>query len=522
MKKRTLSLLLAVLMLALSLVQTACKKTPATEAPAAQAPSNAAADGEAFVFPEGETDFAALRTPGSQEAAFGYRTFFLPAPNNGTQPFIGDTMPYYENGVYYVYYLKEGGDSYNHSIYLVTTRDFVEYTEKEDVVLEASRSGGQDGWIGTGSVVKVKDVYYLFYTGHAFSDAYEFKEKIMVAKGTDPTSFEKVAGWEIVPPSELGQKNDFRDPQAYYDEASDTIVMTVTASQGGKARILKYTLSSDLAQVAYDGVIFTDPTGSFWNLECSDTFRIGEKYYLTYSGQDDTLWYAVSDEPYGPYGEAVRLDAKLFYAAKHVENGADAYMVGWARRSESVSSTQDVTGWAGNLAVQKLVQNEDGSLALAPVDAVLAQFTDRRQLLVEGMTAELSAGSAYGYLDLCTVFESFLLTGRIRFEKSGTFGLAFDYNGRADKYKFITFDPAAGTLSLQFNEGNTPITETAVRLEAGKDYAFTYIQEGSVGIFYLDGLAALTVRLYGVAGRPVRLFAENNSVAVSDLRQYTR
>ena len=115
-----------------------------------------------------------------------------------------------------------------------------------------------------------------------------------------------------------------------------------------------------------------------------------------------------------------------------------------------------------------------------------------------------------------------MLTGRIRFEKSGTFGLAFDYNGRADKYKFITFDPAAGTLSLQFNEGNTPITETAVRLEAGKDYAFTYIQEGSVGIFYLDGLAALTVRLYGVAGRPVRLFAENNSVAVSDLRQYTR
>ena len=61
-----------------------------------------------------------------------------------------------------------------------------------------------------------------------------------------------------------------------------------------------------------------------------------------------------------------------------------------------------------------------------------------------------------------------------------------------------------------------------VELEAGKDYAFTYIQEGSVGILYLDGLAALTVRLYGVSGRPVRLFAENNTAAVSDLRQYTR
>ncbi len=517
--KKAVSILL-VLCLAVTMLA-GCKGKTSQESSAPKN-ENVAADGEAFVFPENETDYAALRTPGSQEAAYTYKTFFLPSPDGDVQPYVGDTMPYYEDGTYYIYYLKEGGDSYNHSIYLTTTKDFVTYTEKDDVVLEASRAGGQDGWIGTGSVVKVKDLYYFFYTGHAFSDSYEFKEKILVAKGTSLTSFEKVADWEIVPPSELGQKNDFRDPQAYYDEATDTITMTVTAAQSNKARILKYSLSGDLSTVTYDGIIFTDPTGAFWNLECSDTFRLGDKYYLTYSGQDDTLWYAVSDTPYGPYGEAVRLDAKLFYAAKHVDNGADAYMVGWARRSESVSSTQDVNGWAGNLAVQKLIQNANGSLALAPVDAVKAQFTARRQLLVDDMKVELATGSAYGYADLCTAYEAYLLTGTIRFEKNGTFGFAFDYNGRADKYKFITFDPKAGTISLQFNEGNTPITETAVQLESGKDYAFTYIQEGSVGILYLDGLAALTVRLYGVSGRPVRLFAENNTVTVSDLKLYTR
>ena len=514
MKKRICALLLAGLLL-MSLA--ACKGKDAEPA----APANTAADGETFIFPENETDYAALRTPGSQEAAYTYKAFFLPAPDGTAQPYVGDTMPYYEDGTYYIYYLKEGGDSYNHSIYLTTTKDFVTYTEKDDVVLEASRAGGQDGWIGTGSVVKVKDAYYFFYTGHAFSDSYEFKEKILVAKGDSLTSFEKVADWEIIPPAELGQKNDFRDPQAYYDEATDAITLTVTASMSNKARILKYTLSGDLQTVTYDGVIFTEATGAFWNLECSDTFRLGDKYYLTYSAQDDTLWYAVSDAPYGPYSEPVRLDGKLFYAAKHVENGTDAFMVGWARRSESVSSTQDVTGWAGNLAVQKLIQNPDGTLALAPADAILAQYTGRRQLLVEGMEASVAAGSAYGYTDLCTAYESYLLTGTLRFEKSGSFGLAFDYNGRADKYKFITLDPVANTLSLQFNEGATPITDTAAELEAGKDYAFTYIQEGSVGIFYLDGQAALTVRLYGVSGRPVRLFAENNTVTVSNLKQYT-
>ena len=48
------------------------------------------------------------------------------------------------------------------------------------------------------------------------------------------------------------------------------------------------------------------------------------------------------------------------------------------------------------------------------------------------------------------------------------------------------------------------------------------MQEGSVGIFYLDGIAALTVRLYGVTGRPVKLFTENNTVTVSELKLYTR
>ncbi|MBQ3651016.1 MAG: hypothetical protein II959_01140, partial [Clostridia bacterium] len=156
MKKQSLALFLAILLLVS--LGFGCQGKEAAPA----APANVAADGEAFVFPENETDFAALRTPGSQEAAYTYKTFFLPAQDGTAQPYVGDTMPYYEDGTYYIYYLKEGGDSYNHSIYLATTTDFVTYTEKDDVVLEASRAGGQDGWIGTGSVVKVKDTYYFF------------------------------------------------------------------------------------------------------------------------------------------------------------------------------------------------------------------------------------------------------------------------------------------------------------------------------------------------------------------------
>lgn len=478
--------------------------------------------GDVISDPGNDKDFSELSKADDQEEAYEYRSFFLPAIDVFSQPYVGDPMPYYEDGVYYIYYLKEAGDSYRHSIYLATTTDFVTYTEYDDPILESSEEAdAQDGWIGTGSVVKAEDTYYLFYTGHADSSALEYKEKIMVAVGDSPVSFEKKDGWEITPPDELGQKNDFRDPQAYYDPETGNITLTVTAAQDGTARILKYTLGADLETPVYDGIIFTDPVGGFWNLECSDTFRIGDTWYLTYSAQDDTLWYAASDTPYGPYGEPVRLDGKLFYAAKHVENGTDAYMAGWARRSESPSSLK-VDAWAGNLAVQKLVQNEDGSLFLAPVDALAQSYSVRRALAVDDTHIFVGGGSDISYADAFTCYESFLISGEFCYTGEGSFGLSFDFDGEDESSKRISVSPAEGKLQLLFRNGGMLVTETAAALTPGKDYAFTYIQEGSVGIFYIDGTAALTVRMYGASGKSIRLFAEDCEVLFSSLRQYTR
>ncbi|MFV0343364.1 MAG: InlB B-repeat-containing protein [Anaerocolumna sp.] len=473
-------------------------------------------------YPSDDKDFSSLKSPGSQENEYSYSTFFLPDVDGINQPYVGDPMPYYEDGIYYIYYLKDGGDSYNHSIYLTTTTDFVTYEEQDTPVLEASRTSEQDSWIGTGSVVKVGETNYLFYTGHTASVTAEFKEKIMVAKSDNLTSFNKVEGWEIAPPSELGQKNDFRDPQAYVDSETGNINLTVTASQNGIARILKYTLSSDLKTWKYDGIIFTNTEGDFWNLECSDTFRLGDTWYITYSAQDDTLWYASSDSQYGPYSEAKRLEGKLFYAAKHVEDGNNSYMVGWARRSESVSSTQDVAAWAGNLEVQKLVEKEKGVLSLSPVDTVVNQYQTRRALLIEEAHLYADAGSQYTYYDVFNCYESFVITGDFYYSGSGSFGLCFDYNGKNDKYKMISITPESNAIQLYFNEGSTLIAESEVNLDPGRNYSFTYIQEGSVGIFYIDGEAALTVRIYGASGKPIRLFVESNTVVFSSLRQYSK
>lgn len=86
--------------------------------------------------------------------------------------------------------------------------------------------------------------------------------------------------------------------------------------------------------------------------------------------------------------------------------------------------------------------------------------------------------------------------------------------------KLISLDPSAGKLALSFQEGAAPITETQAALTPNQTHSFTYIQDGSVGIFYLDDQASLAVRLYGVTDKPIYLFAENNSVKFTSLRQF--
>ena len=73
------------------------------------------------------------------------RMFFLPDEDGISQPFVGDCMPYYEDGVYYIYYLKEGGVSFRHSVYLVTTEDSVGVFYIEDTAAFTVRMYGTAG-----------------------------------------------------------------------------------------------------------------------------------------------------------------------------------------------------------------------------------------------------------------------------------------------------------------------------------------------------------------------------------------
>ena len=145
----------------------------------------------------------------------------------------------------------------------------------------------------------------------------------------------------------------------------------------------------------------------------------------------------------------------------------------------------------------------------------------KRPLLVKNTSVTVDSTGEAVYTEAFTAYERFMLTGKFSFTGSGSFGLAFDFGKSHEDYKLISLDPEEDKAGLYFGEGAALIAEKAAALEPGKAYSFTYLQEGSVGLFYIDGLAALNVRLYGVSGKPVRLFAENNSVKFTDLAEFT-
>lgn len=454
-----------------------------------------------------------------QEKEFHYTSSFLPAVDDGVQPYVGDPMPYYEDGTYYIYYLKESGDSFNHSIYLTKTKDFSHFEEKENAIVTAD-GHGQDEWVGTGSLVKADGQYLLFYTGHTFSKRFAFSEKVLLARGDSPEKMEKVPGWEITPAPELMQKLDFRDPQAYYDEKEECFWLTISASCQGIARVLKYRISKDLTNIRYEGFLFTDREGIVYNLECTDLFQMGGQWYLTFSAQDGCLYYAASKERFGPFSEPIALDGKLFYAAKHVDNGKDFYMVGWGRRSCTLTSLTQLSAWGGNLLVQTLKQRADGSLYLAPVDAVAQQYQHAQPLLAEP-SLKLSAEQTYQEQAVFTVHDYFRLSGRFTYTGKGSFGLAFAFD-KPKEDKRIEIDASTQMLRFTFNQGTVTMAEAPLALTAGWEYSFTYIQEGSLGVFYIDDVAALTVRVYGILGKPIRLFACGNEVSFTCLQEFTR
>ncbi len=518
MKRRFISILIVMLFIFQLLTAVACRKSSVEEKDYDYVSTVDATDGGAQL-----------------EAKANYTAFYK--PENGR---VGDVMPYYEDGVYYLYYLRDGGGYANHPAFLVSTRDFITY-EDHGLILPAGAASSPESMIGTGCVLKHGETYCFFYTGHPQDMSVE-PETIRVATSLSPTGgFEKQPEF-VISAWDYGYDSDFRDPEVRYNPQTDRFDCIVATRKDGKAVMVKFTFKTDFTDVQCEGIIYTDTYG-FNVLECPSVFEINGKWYMTYSAQDlnigkggttadvsnasiarpgskGSMYYLVADSFDGPYYEPKNpaLDTAVYYAGK-IGMGEDIVLVGWS--AERGNNSDYYFEWGGNLQAHRVLQSPDGSLTLTAPRGYAEYFDQALPMKATDKNLFIEQGDLY---DIANEVQEYKLTGRICFDdvtnnELKTFGFAFGLKTDPNTVVRVTYIPSAKKFRAQYGK-NMEFASKYVNLEAGVPYNFEIICEGSNYVLYIAG-NAFTFKARNTGNQRIAIFADGGDVTFDNLAMFS-
>lgn len=498
---------LLALSMALSLLLAACgggAGSPAADAGASQQDEAAA---------EEATLTAPATLPDEPYEAVAYNLY--PAPEGG---YVGDVMPFAnkdgELELYYLYDTSNNGQGY-HPIYKFSTKTLHGYDD-HGMVLNYGQGEDPDPALGTGSVMQdANGLYHLFYTGHNDTgNGGRGKECVMHATSTDSENWTKDPEPLFFAP-EGYSKDDFRDPEVFWVEEEHCYWLLIAAHEEGEdlgGVVLRYT-SNDLTNWELYGPVFAPQ--AHYMCECPDLFRMGDKWYLTYSW-DCVTYYAVSDDIDGPFVPLRdnNLDGKgltegagfIFYAGKTAELNGHRYLCAWIGQA-GLSSDSGIYQWAGNVMVHELVQHEDGSLGVEAPETLNDYFTVAKPIeaaalvgdvKIDGSDVTLSAeDGACALAEIGTRPATMTLECDVTMDEDGCAGFAF---GGKDDWYALCLDAERGLLHYE----GYRIDDLAT-MEPGAITKFDFSEkdthhvklvcENEIVVLYIDDVKALGSRI---------------------------
>ncbi len=467
------------------------------------------------------------RTP--QELG-GYQYFFRPQ-----HTWVGDPMPFYENGVFHVFYLDDErppSDQF-HPWHLVQTADASSYVYRGEAI-PCGEIYEQDIAIGTGSVIKKDNQYYGFYTGHKWNhSAGEPKEAVMLATSNNLMDWDKVVSFMLFADPGYDQ-NEFRDPFVVYDEARSLYVMLVSTRFNQKAVLAQYT-STDLYNWKIESPFYTDE--SVFMIECVDLFEMNGKWYFIYSNINDRkVHYRMSDSMYGPWETPAvsSLDGVAFYAAKSASDGIERLLFGWCP-TRIDDKDQNNYNWGGSLVAHAISANEEtGFLEVSLPRGLFTTFSKQTVLgIIEqglGVTQsdnvfELDASAGRQEVRFSRMLNPHKISTTVHVDSEAkNFGFVF---GACDDLKSVYalhLDINEGLLKLaRLSDWNSSSTSydllNAVPLLIAENgvYKIEVIIERSVAVIYVNGQTALTSRIYKMHQNPWMIFSDTGKVSFVDL-----
>ncbi|MFI6231162.1 GH32 C-terminal domain-containing protein [Micromonospora echinospora] len=458
---------------------------------------------------------------------------------------VGDCIPYFYEGRYHVFYLRDYRDPDSHRFgspwHHVSTTDFVHFDDHGEA-LPKGTDNEQDPAVATGSVyTDDSGRHHIFYTGinPGFRTDTQREQAVLHAVSDDLLTWKKVPGEVWYADESRYERHDWRDPFVFRNPDTGRYHMLLaarlaegpTAGRGCTALLT----SDDLTNWAVEDPFYAP--GRYHGHECPDLFRIGDWYYLVFSEYTTrtTTRYVMSRSLDGPWTAPKHnhFDNRAFYAAKTAGDDERRFLFGW--NPSKVGNTDDGDWqWGGCLTVHEILQNDDGTLAVrmpqqahhafgepASVDLALDGTAWTGSAGVYRADARYARSTAVG----TATPESYVLEATITFERDGgEAGLLLNTDTGAHNGYFLrlsTEDQAAqfgkigGYRSWYLD--HMPELDRPLPIRPGQPVTMRVIVDKTAVVAYLNDTVALSGRLYpNTAGR-CGLYADGSSVTVAGL-----
>ena len=282
----------------------------------------------------------------------------------GHNAHAGDCMPFFHDGTYHLFYLfdRRGHQSKwglgAHQWAHMSSTDLIHWKE-HPMAVEIDRP--EEGSICTGSVICHEGRYYAFYTVRSCDGS---PAKISCSVSEDGVHFQKTPVDFTLSPRY--HQASARDPKVFQDETGRFHMLLTTSlmeqgENGFHPGCLARLTSDDLLTWREEEPLVVLETQV--QPECSDYFRYGGRYYLTY-GDTGLVRYFISDQPLGPW---------------RAPQGADNQVVGSHYRVPKCAQWKDgrlifagfyidkEVEWGGTIHFYQAQARPDGSLEFAPL-----------------------------------------------------------------------------------------------------------------------------------------------------------
>ena len=151
-----------------------------------------------------------------------------------TDGVAADFIPFYWEGAYHLFYLKDYRDTEGHGEgtpwWHLVTRDFVHFEDWGEA-LPRGAAGSQDVWVFTGSAIRGPDAFHIYYTGHNghFYNTPKPVQAVLHATSPDLRTWTKDRDTFFLAPTDRYEKDDWRDPFVFWNEEAQEYWMLLAA-----------------------------------------------------------------------------------------------------------------------------------------------------------------------------------------------------------------------------------------------------------------------------------------------------